>query len=208
MYKAIRVRLHSVSPTIIHSGRTANPLDPMSQLLKTVTSKRLKTDEDQLLIGDIEWVASFYPSEPGEMEIKSNKLSFTGFGVPNWPGNNVESMLVKASKAIKLGDKFKAGIMCEGIFPIDFGQNGRGRIEDLFHDPEYADVRRVKVKTSTVMRTRPIFHEWKLDVTVKYLPNMVNESQVLDSLEYAGTYVGLSDNRPKYGRFTVETLAK
>ena len=202
MYKTVDFKLIGVSPTIIHSGRTANPLDPMTKLLKTVTEKRVKTDEDLILIGDIEWVASFYPSEPGDVEVKSNKLTVWGFGVPNWPGINVESMLVIAAKSKRLGAKFKAGVMCDGSFPINFGENKN--IEQIFRDLRYRDTRPVKVKQSTVMRTRPIFPEWSLNVRVSYLPNMINPSQVVDCMEYAGTYVGLSDGRPRFGRFKVE----
>lgn len=202
MYKDANFTLKGISPTIIHSGRMANPLDPMAKLMKEITSKRKKTDQDIALMADIEWLAAFYPSEPGEVEIKGGQLEFAGFGIPNWPGDNVESMIIAAAKTQRLGKQFKAGIMCDGIFPIQFGE--KKTIEQIFRDLRYRDTRRVRVQTSTVMRTRPIFNEWSLKIRVQYLEGVINHSQLQQAMEIAGTMIGLSDFRPKYGRFTIQ----
>lgn len=202
VYKEITFNLKGVSPAIIHSGRMANPLDPLTKLMKQTTGKRKKSDEDIALMADIEWLGAFYPSEPGEVEVKDNKLSLVGFGVPGWPGENIEAMLVAAAKMQRLGKQFKAGILCDGFFPLKFGEDKN--IEQIFSDPKYRDTRRVRVQTATIMRTRPIFQKWSLRVTVSYLEELLNEQQIQDAMQTAGVYIGLSDYRPKYGRFTIE----
>lgn len=204
MYKHVDFLLTGVSPTMLHNGRLANPFDPMAKELKKVTSRRNKSEEDQLLIADIEWVSSFYPSEPGEVLITDNKLMLTGYGVPNWPAEQIEAMLQSAAAVHKLGKLFKAGVMCEGYSPIQFGE--KKGIADLFHDPKYIDCRGVGVNGKTVMRTRPIFHDWKLKVRVMYLEELLDEGKIETVMDTAGLRIGLSDHRPKYGRFTAEKL--
>lgn len=203
MYKHIEFTLKGVSPTMIHSGRLANPLDPITKEMKKVSSKRAKTEDDLQLLADLEWLGCFYASEPGIFEVKNNRLSLTGFGRPNWPGENVERMLMEAARKQKLGKSFAAGVMCEGQFFLDFGENGKGSIEKIFGDPKYRDTRGVKVQQSTVMRTRPIFQQWTLPIRVSYLPNIVDAHQIEQAIETAGVMIGLSDYRPKYGRFTL-----
>jgi hypothetical protein len=201
MYEHVDYVLKGTSPTIIHSGRLANPLDPLRKLSKEVSDRKNKTDQDIELLADLDWLGSFYPSEPGNVEIKNNQLSFVGFGVPNWPGDNIESMLIAAAKVQRLGTQFKAGIMCDGVFILRFGE--QKTIGELFRDPQYRDTRAVRVKTSTVMRSRPIFHDWSLQIRVSYLKSVVNKAQIDQAVEIAGVRIGLSDHRPKYGRFTV-----
>ena len=57
---------------------------------------------------------------------------------------------------------------------------------------------------STVMRTRPIFREWELEFTVHFMPDIVDEHSLDEAVEIAGKLIGLSDYRPKYGRFEVQ----
>lgn len=189
---------------MIHSAKLNDPFDPLTKQVKEVAGRRQKSDQDLRLLSDLEWVAGFYPSEPGEVEVKDNEMTFTGFGVPNWPGDVLEAMLCTAAAVHKLRPKFKAGVLVEGFSPLAFGE--KKNIEQLFGDPKYRDYRRVVVNGKGVMRTRPIFQKWSLVVEVQYLEELLNEGQISMVMETAGQRIGLSNFRPKYGRFTVEKL--
>ena len=41
-----RITITGTAPMLMHNGRLANPLDPATQTLKALTSKRKKTDDD------------------------------------------------------------------------------------------------------------------------------------------------------------------
>lgn len=199
MYQHKTYKIKGVVPTLFHSGRTANPLDPFAKEIKRFTSKRKKTDEDHKIVADLEWLAAFYHTEPGEFDVSKGKLEFTGFGRPVWPGENIERMLISAAKKNRLGETFKSAVMVDGDFPLTFP--GPKTIEGLFGDARFRDTRGCSVGTSTVMRTRPIFREWELEFTVSYLPELIDVHAVDDAVGIAGLQIGLSDYRPKYGRF-------
>jgi len=61
------------------------------------------------------------------------------------------------------------------------------------------------VNKSRVMRTRPIFQDWALEFTVHYMPDVLNKEDITGFMNVAGKYIGLSDWRPKYGRFIIES---
>lgn len=205
MYKSVSYELTGVAPTLQHSGRLNDPFQPITKMLKEVNSVRQKTEKHIMLIADLEWLGSFYPSEPGEAIIQDEKLVFSGFGVPNWPADCIEGMLKKAAAQHKLREKFRAGVLVQGRSTINFGE--KKTIEQLFRDPEYRDYRAVKLKgTIGIMRCRPIFKNWKLTVNIEYLEELLNANQITTVLETAGLRIGLSDYRPETGRFTAQEL--
>ena len=71
---------------------------------------------------------------------------------------------------------------------------------------KFADVRAVRVQASRVMRCRPIFRDWSLEFTAMHDPSVMAGRAIAEALEIAGQQIGLGDFRPKFGRFTVESL--
>jgi hypothetical protein len=64
----------------------------------------------------------------------------------------------------------------------------------------------VKIGTSRVMRTRPIFQEWAADIEVKFNPVLLNASEIEEFLAAAGELEGIGDWRPRFGRFAVARI--
>ena len=65
----------------------------------------------------------------------------------------------------------------------------------------------VVVSNSKILRIRPMLENWEGEITL----TVVNESQlpinILDELmKFAGTFLGLGDYRPEFGRFTAERI--
>lgn len=179
-------RIRGLSPTMLNNGRMADPLDEYAKKLKVISHKRVKTDADYEEMAKVEWYGSLYVDEAG---------------APCWPGENIEAMLIAAAKKKRLGVQAKAGILSDGNWPII--HKGPSTADELWTLPEYRDRRKARVKQASVMRTRPIFRVWELEFTVAFQPDLLNEAEVDEIVAIAGEQIGLSDFRPKFGRFEV-----
>lgn len=64
------------------------------------------------------------------------------------------------------------------------------------------------MKKSSVMNIRPMLRTWEADLTMTIASDLVGREEILDMLEWCGTFCGLGDWRPErggnYGRFTVK----
>ena len=75
------------------------------------------------------------------------------------------------------------------------------------------DVRRVVVVGGGIMRARPKFPRWCIDVELEY-DESVNKAIIVEAFEQAGRKVGLGEHRPKapkgkggpFGRYTVKLV--
>ncbi|WP_321471072.1 hypothetical protein [uncultured Paludibaculum sp.] len=202
MFKTITAKLTGVAPLLMHNGQLADPRNEVVKAIKKVTGKKTKVEEDHILLSDLEWLGSLYTSEPGEVLVEGTSVVVAGWGHVVLPSEAIEGTLVAGAKQQKLGKKFLGAVFCDAAVPLQY--SGPKTIEDLFNAPEFRDVRRVKVQTSAVQRTRPIFRDWSAVVDINFLPDMVTKDQLVDALVAAGRTVGLLDFRPKFGRFTVE----
>jgi len=192
MFRTVGFRIKGVVPTIMCNGHTADPLNKFAKEMKKISSKRNKTEEDYLELARVEWFASIYTDDKGR---------------PCWPSENIESMMIAAAKKTRKGTDAKAGIFIEKNAPIIF--DGPKTVEGIWKSKKFDNnpfISRVPavVNRSRVMRTRPIFHEWALEFDVSYFPDMFDDDQIIATVATAGRIIGLSDWRPKYGRFEIE----
>ncbi|GEP00641.1 hypothetical protein MHA02_30280 [Methylobacterium haplocladii] len=177
-----------MSPLVMHNGRLANPLDSFAKALKAVSGKRGKTDADFEEMARIEFLGGLYVGDDG----------------PCIPGELIEAVLIAAAKKNKRGMQAKAGILSDGNHRVEY--HGPRGAEELWADDRFRLVAGVRVGQARVMRTRPIFREWSSEIFVDFLPGQLNRADVAGMVRTAGTIVGIGDWRPRFGRFTVETL--
>lgn len=156
--------------------------------MKEVSSKRVKTDEDHLRMSDIEWKAGLYVAD-GQIVI---------------PGDVMEAAFVAAARSIKKGKAAQAGVFCEGYFPLAY--DGPENLDELSKLDQFKLKTTVRVQQAKVVRTRPLFENWSLDVALNVNMEIFNEAEITRILEHCGQNTGLCDWRPKYGRFKVEKL--
>lgn len=204
LYKNFTATIQGIVPTIMHNGRTANPLDIMTRTMKPLTSKRIKTDSEYELLYKMKWFAGLYTNtdDVSANLDKGNFIISGGQGSIHYPAQNIEGMMISAARKFKLGQLVQTGVICDEVFPLDFPDANKP-LAYLWDSGKYVDYRKVRVGQASVIASRPIFHDWKLTVSLNYLPDIINESQVKDILITAGRLIGLSDFRPKYGRFEV-----
>lgn len=184
--ETINVRITGISPLLMHSDRFANPLDPATKAHKELTSKRKKTDEDHEAIARSEWMGSLYIDKNG----------------PYIPGQNIDAAIIEAAKMQKLGKTVKRAVQVVDD-RVHLEYTGPKTAEALFQ-PEFIDVRGVKVGMAKLMRCRPIFREWAAGFTVMYNPEQINREDLVKAINDAGLLVGLCDYRPRFGKFTAE----
>ena len=156
--------------------------------MKKVTSKRKKTEEDVIKLSDLEWEAGLYWNDEVGVYI---------------PAENIEATIREAAKSKKLGKHFQKGFMVnEMMVPLDIGE--KLTKAEMCADARFRDVRPMKVQQARVLRTRPRFNMWNITFTAAYDEKILSFTDVVDSIEYAGQYVGLCDSRPKYGKFAAK----
>ena len=183
--KNLKVTWKGISPLIMHSCQCVNPLHPISRELKKYTSKRNKTEDDLLKISDLEWEGGAYWKD--------------GLGL-YIPAENTEATIKNGAKAFKKGKDFEKYVTVTDLYiPFNYGENLSK--EELISDYQYRDTRIMAVQRSKIVRTRPRFDQWNITFNLMYDESKIDLDTIVTVMEYAGSYVGLCDSRPKYGKF-------
>lgn len=183
-----RITITGTAPLLMHNGRLANPLDPSTQALKALTSKRKKTDDDLFDIARAEFLGGLYiDPDVG----------------PFIPGENIERTIRDGATLTKNGMNVKRGLFIEtDVNPLAYA--GPRTAEALWDDQNFRLIRTVRNQQNRVSRTRPIFTDWRTSAEGSLDEAILDFRTLGGIVEQAGMYVGLGDWRPRYGRFTAE----
>jgi hypothetical protein len=181
---------------LMHNGQLADPRNPYAKALKEATSKKKKSDDDHEEIARREFQGGLYHDDD--------------IG-PYIPGDALQAMLVEGSRKSKQGRDFVAVSIEEERVPLQY-KGPRDRL-GLWKDDKFVFTKAVRNQQSRVMRTRPIFRDWKVEFTVSIEDDAtVNPPDVERALTIAGRQVGIGDYRPgsprggRYGRFSLESF--
>ncbi len=188
----LKLKLTGARPFLMHNARLSDPLDAATKALKEVTGKRNKTDDDHLEVGRLEFIGGLYLDEKGH---------------PMIPSDMILACLTGAARKSKDGKRFQEGVWCDVVgFPLKY--DGPKDAMGLWNAPKskFCLRRSVKVKQARVMRTRPRFPLWAAEVLLSFDTAVLDKAEILHAAEVAGSYVGIGDWRPQYGRFTVEAV--
>lgn len=184
--KNLKVTWKGTTPLIMHSCQCVNPLHPIARELKKYTSKKNKTEEDLIKISDLEWESGAYWKD--------------GLGL-YMPAENVEATIKNGAKANKKGKDIEKYVSVIDLYiPFFYGENLTK--EELIANYDYRDTRIMTVQRAKVLRTRPRFDQWHIIFNLMYDDTKIDIDTIVNAMEYAGSYVGLCDSRPKYGKFT------
>jgi hypothetical protein len=188
-YRFFSATISGLSPLVMHNGQLADPLNPFSKAMKAVSSKRKKTDADLAAMADIEWKGGLY--------VDAN-------GAPVIPSRVLEAVIAKGATRSKEGKQALSGVFVETDGALSFAGAGK-TVDEMCADPFFRLTVGVRVGQARVMRTRPIFHDWRITFEVSASNEVVADAAALHRwLSDAGAFIGLGDYRPRYGRFTVE----
>lgn len=149
--QSMQVVIRGISPLLMHNGQTADPLNKFSKQMKAITGKRKKTEEDYAEMSKIEWHAGLYVDKDGDLII---------------PSTLIEASIQDGAKKSKLGKAFKSAVFINDDAKLDIGT--KKKASELWGDDQYRDVRGVRVGQSRVMRTRPVFNQWKCSFVLHF----------------------------------------
>ena len=190
--KTIKLTLKGETPLMMHNDQLANPMNEFARQLKEYTSKRQKTDEDYEAMAQIEFLGGIYYTEAAGVHI---------------PARNVRKCIEEGGKIIKKGTAIKRGVfILETELPLRY--DGPRTPKELYRAKKFTDTRTAGTNNSRIVRTRPIFDGWSLSSTLAFDPQIINEKDLRQCVEYAGNFCGLGDYRPfpsggTYGKFTI-----
>ena len=190
--KNIEIDVRGTSALLMNNGKGADPLNEFSKELKKVSGKTKKTDEDHILMSDIEWRKNLYWNDELGVHI---------------PAENLSSMLAASMRKTKQG-KQSIHILVDDDMPLVF-KNSKN-LDRLKYDQGMRFRCNVKNGMKTVQRTRPqIPNGWTGTIKLLIDVDGIDPDQVVDFVKLAGTDIGLCDWRPgspkpgRFGRFEV-----
>jgi len=190
--KTALVRIEGASPLLMHNGQLANPLNEWVSKIKVITSKHhsKKTESDIEELMRLEFQGGLYYDEDKK--------------APMIPDIVVEGAIRDAAKGKRKGQAVTAGL---NVYPekIPLIYKGTKDRDGLYEDRNFVDSRMVKLqKSASLIRTRPRFDKWELEFEIKTIDEILSMKEVADFLATAGTFKGIGDYRPKFGRFIVK----
>lgn len=185
-WQKITVEFTGTMPTLMHNGQLCDPMNRWSKAIKEITSKRKKTDADHEEIARLEFLGSFYLDEDKK---------------PCWPAENILRCIQAGAKKQRKGKDCEAGVLIDGDARLIY--KGPTDPNELWENEQFRNFSQVRVQNNKVIRCRPMFPEWKIQFDLNYLPQVCNPSDIETWCHDAGLFIGLSDWRPRFGRFEV-----
>ena len=184
----INLTFVGMTPLLMHAGRLADPLDEIAIELAAITSKRPKTQSDYKRIAELEW---------------GGCLWLHG-GKPCIPPEAIEKAFVDGAKTRNKGKVARAAL--SATQPAMLNYDGPSDVSELRNDLNFRLRAMVRVRDARTIRTRPRFPKWSANVSVSFLPSLLNRAQVIEYFHIAGA-LGIGDWRPRYGKFILQERA-
>jgi hypothetical protein len=186
--ETLHFKIKGVTALLMHNSQLSDPLNTYAKALKKISGQRKKTEENLIEMGLIEARGGLYWDKDSGLHI---------------PGENIEACLIGAAKFKRLGTTFKRGAQVVELNCPLIGTGAPSDPEELIRDEQFRYVKSVKVGTSRIMRTRPIFEKWATEFTVMFDPNQLEREDIIQMARDAGMMVGIGDWRPRFGKFEV-----
>lgn len=191
----VRVTIAGLTPMIQHNIRLANPLDPYARRLKSLTSKRNKTDEDLALIMEVEARGAAYETPEAYIGLPDAVMwgSIQSGAKDNKKGRHIGRALIYDPVRVP-------ALTIDGETDI--------LVDDFLKREGTIDYRPVRVQRAVVMRSRPIIYgEWQSTHEFELLTDVIQIDELQKFLDVAGRLHAVGDHRPQYGRYrTVEVV--
>lgn len=185
----LKLNITGTDPLLMHNARLSDEFDPIVRLMKEITSKRTnKTDDDRWELRRLEFHGGLYMDK--------------NLG-PYIPGQNIERALRDAAVVTRQGKNIQRGVVVlTSRARLEY--DGPRDADDLWEDKNYVSSASIKVGTSRVIRTRPMFQEWAVSVDLSLDTEIMDRETLEGIVHRAGKSVGLGDWRPRYGKFSAE----
>jgi hypothetical protein len=188
--RTVNVKIKGIAPLLMNSARRVDKTDPLNvelaELLKIKEKDRTVTVQQR--VDHLSFLLALYHNpEAG----------------PYLPAANLFATIRNAFRAEKRGKEAEAALFIQpDCAPMLY--DGPRDADKLFATPKFVDRRRVRQQRDSIMRVRPIFHEWACEFQIVYNPEVIDEKKTLrPAVDLAGAFKGLGDFIPQFGRFEV-----
>jgi hypothetical protein len=191
MYQKFKVGIH-LDTFISHSGQTADPLNQYARAMKEISSRRKKSEADHIALARIEYEAGLY--------LNADR-------VPVIPGRVFEAAIAEGAK------KSKESKVCLSAVFVDTDalftyEGGPLTLEQLLDSDHHRLAAVVRVGTSRIVRTRPIFRDVRATFEVSLETDGANPAQLQRWIGDTLGQVGIGDWRPRHGRGSILSFAE
>lgn len=170
-----------------HNGQAVDPLNKYAKAMKEITKDKVRknTEEGIIALGNVEFEASLYLDAKGRVV---------------WPSRVLEAAIAAGAKKTKEGKAALASSFVDTDGVMEY-EGGPLSLAKLVASEDHRLTVGVRIQQSRLMRVRPFFKNWKATFEVSVLGEQVNTSTLKTWIENAGSFCGLGDWRPRYGRF-------
>jgi hypothetical protein len=187
------VTITGINPLLQNNPQCVDPFNRFTKLKKPLTSKKQKTEEDLLEIGNIETESKIYFDE---------KL---GVYVPTrW----ITEQIVTSSFGItKIGkDRMRGGLFAtEGKAKLTYrGIKNVSTINDIVFNADFRHRMVLPQQNVRIAKDFPIFHDWEFSTILEFDDSVVDLPGLTSIITRGARYVGFGDFRPTFGRGTAE----
>lgn len=156
--KKLRLHMQGVTALLMHNPRLVNQLnDQYAVAIKRISAKTKKTEADLKEIARLEWFGGLYFDEDT--------------GVIFQPTSKVRKCLINAARIRKLGRNVERAISMDAMrVPLIFRDMDKS-VQEIFANGAYHNRSDVVIGQKRVMRTRPSFLPWALEVDFTFIPD-------------------------------------
>ena len=201
--ETLQIEIKGISPILTHNGLLVDPRNPFTKEIDAAQKayKKAKSDASFDALARVEWLGGLYTDQPIEFTRDGNKVAVENNPKIGIIGEMIERCIIKAAGRKEVS-AFKAGLICEGFFPLSVG----GKTMTLkrgFGDEKFSFTRPAKIGMAKIMRTRPRFDDWGAQIDLTYNDELISKRDLIDAVVRAGKTIGLGDWRPRFGRFEV-----
>jgi len=178
---------------LINNPQMSDPLNSYTKLMKIPGKKRVKTDEDYLLMRDIEMRAKIYWDEDLKIYVPSS-----------WVAASIAQIAFKLEKISK-ADVRGSVFVTEPKLKLQYRDIDKVKSpEDIVKNPDFVLVKSIKQGQVRVTKAAPIFHKWSFQAVVEFDNSMIEPVALERIIRHGAKYMGFGDFRPTYGRATAE----
>lgn len=186
----VLLTLTGMSGLVMHNPRLIDSEDPYVRQIAELTSKGSKqTDAEREEVARLEWMGGVYHDPE------------VGIYVPSW---NVVKCVNRGAVLTREGmNVLRALSVVSDRVPLLY--DGPRELTKLYERPEFRFRKEVGIGQKKVMRVRPIFRRWSLELDAELVEEAMNPGDLLRVATTAGRSEGLGDARKLgFGRFAVE----
>lgn len=188
-----RITVTGIGPLLQNNPQTVDPFNRYSKMKKPLTSKKAKTEEDLIELGNLDTESKLFFDPQIGVYVPTKWLT--------------EQIVTSAFGIIKVGkDKMRGGIFAtEDKAKLTYeGMNKVKAISDIVYDPQFRHRMILPQQNIRIAKDFPIFNKWSFSTVLEFDDTVVDLTGLTSIVKRSAMYVGFGDFRPTFGRAKAE----